>query len=98
MGQYEDAVCLPLGQEVRWDVARRHVSNGNAVDLRTEEEPIDAFRADNGLNGGRLVTVLRGHGVEVIGHPMSTLESGENGQTADDGELSDRDRLGQGGQ
>jgi hypothetical protein len=29
---------------------------------------------------------------------MSALESGENGQTADHGELSDRDRLSQGGQ
>ena len=43
MSQNKDAVCLPLWQEVRCDVARRHVSNGDAVDLRTEEEPVDTF-------------------------------------------------------
>ena len=87
MSQNEHAVCLPLGQEVWCDVTRRNVSDGDAVDLRAEEEPIDAVGADDGLNGGQLVTMLCGDGVEVIGHPMSALESGENGQTADHGEL-----------
>ena len=98
MSQNENAVCLPLGQEVRWDIGRRHVSNGNAVDLRTEQEAIDAVGADDGLNGGQLVTMLCGDGVEVIGHPTSALESGENGQTADHGELSGRHGFGQRGQ
>ena len=70
MGQYEDTVCLPLRQEFRRDVARRHVSNGDAVDLRSEEKPIDAIGADDRLNGGRLVTMLRSNGVEVVSEPM----------------------------
>ncbi len=78
MGQNEDAVCLLLGQEFRWDVTCGYVSNRDAVDLRSEEEPIDAVGADHGLNCRHLVTVLRGDSVEVIGDPMSALESGQN--------------------
>jgi hypothetical protein len=70
----------------------RYITHSDAVDLGTLDR---ALLPDYDLHRDRVLAVLRGDSIEVVGDPVCALESDHDGKTADDSEFSNGDLLGQ---
>ena len=80
------------------EFGRRDVTHRYAIDLGSLEQTVNSLSGNLRLHDGRLVTVLGGHRIEIVGDPLCSFEAGKDRQSADDGKLGRRCRFGQGGQ
>ena len=98
MGEHEDAVLFHIGKMLWREFGRRDVTHCNAVDLSSLEQDANSLDGNHCLHDGRLIAVLGGYGIEIVGDPVCSSEACKDRQSADDGEFGTRCRFGKGGQ